>query len=166
MKPKITLSRLNRLWRVAVGGKSCHGIKKREKLIDILTHFEMPIPQSESAMIRAVRGISGNVPKASKKPRSVNPEKKSKRNGSASFYSSWEWKRARYDALSKFGRRCMCCGWKPEDGGGNHLCVDHIKPRRHYPELALDVNNLQILCNDCNMGKGSRHEDDFRPSPQ
>jgi 5-methylcytosine-specific restriction endonuclease McrA len=85
----------------------------------------------------------------------------SEKQGAKDFYLSWEWKRLRYQALKLHGRRCQCCGWAPGDSDG-HLVVDHIKPRRHYPELELDLSNLQVLCNDCNMGKGSAYEDDFR----
>lgn len=76
------------------------------------------------------------------------------------FYASWEWKRARYEALKRYGARCMLCGAKAEDGA--RICVDHIKPRSKYPLLQLDVNNLQVLCNDCNMGKGAWDETDWR----
>lgn len=78
------------------------------------------------------------------------------------FYTSWEWKRVRYEALRIHGQRCQCCGWQPGDTSGGRLVVDHIKPRRKFPELALDVENLQVLCNDCNMGKSNVYEDDFR----
>ena len=78
------------------------------------------------------------------------------------FYASWEWKKARYEALQIHGRQCMCCGWTPSAGVSGHLCVDHIKPRSKHPSLALDVGNLQVLCNSCNMGKSNVHEDDFR----
>ena len=40
--------------------------------------------------------------------------------------------------------------------------VDHIKPRKLYPALALDVNNLQILCEVCNHGKGNWDMTDWR----
>ncbi len=40
--------------------------------------------------------------------------------------------------------------------------VDHIKPRRKYPELALSRSNLQVLCNLCNHGKGNWDETDWR----
>ncbi|WP_425289641.1 HNH endonuclease [Shewanella algae] len=33
------------------------------------------------------------------------------------------------------------------------LHVDHILPRSKYPHKALDINNMQILCEDCNLGK-------------
>lgn len=76
------------------------------------------------------------------------------------FYSSWEWKRVRYEALKKYGAKCMLCGATAEDGA--KICVDHIKPRSRFPELQFDVNNLQVLCNDCNMGKGAWDETDWR----
>lgn len=78
------------------------------------------------------------------------------------FYSSWEWKQARYEALARFSHRCQCCGWQPGDTTHGYLVVDHIKPRRKFPELALEQANLQVLCNDCNMGKGHIYHDDFR----
>lgn len=40
--------------------------------------------------------------------------------------------------------------------------VDHIKPRKLFPELALDPDNLQVLCHECNHGKGNWDMTDFR----
>ncbi|MCH7696168.1 MAG: HNH endonuclease [Proteobacteria bacterium] len=40
--------------------------------------------------------------------------------------------------------------------------MDHIKPVSKYPELARDLNNLQVLCEDCNVSKGNQHEDDLK----
>lgn len=62
--------------------------------------------------------------------------------------------------LTKRGARCECCGATPKNGIAIH--VDHIKPRRKYPELALEESNLQILCEVCNHGKGSWNETDWR----
>jgi 5-methylcytosine-specific restriction endonuclease McrA len=92
----------------------------------------------------------------------AKPVSKPKRKAKDNFYSSWEWKGVRYEALLLHGRRCQCCGWSPTDGGTGYLVVDHIKPKANYPHLALDINNLQVLCNDCNMGKARKHEHDFR----
>ena len=36
------------------------------------------------------------------------------------------------------------------------------QPRRKHPELALRVDNLQVLCEDCNMGKGGWDDTDWR----
>jgi 5-methylcytosine-specific restriction endonuclease McrA len=76
------------------------------------------------------------------------------------FYDSWEWKRLSYRAKQTLGRRCQCCGATPEAGA--QINTDHVKPIRHHWELRLDQSNLQILCNDCNRGKGSWDETDWR----
>jgi 5-methylcytosine-specific restriction endonuclease McrA len=52
------------------------------------------------------------------------------------------------------------CGTAPTPGKPLH--VDHIKPRSKYPELEYEISNLQILCDDCNLGKGNRDEIDWR----
>lgn len=76
------------------------------------------------------------------------------------FYSTPEWKRARYSALVKHGNSCQCCGRSPKQGVVIH--VDHVKPKSIYPELALDANNLQILCSECNEAKSNIDETDWR----
>lgn len=53
----------------------------------------------------------------------------------------------------------MCCGAMAPHVT---LVVDHIKPRSKFPELELKEDNLQLLCNSCNMGKSNKDETDFR----
>ncbi|HEV2099337.1 MAG TPA: HNH endonuclease [Stellaceae bacterium] len=80
------------------------------------------------------------------------------------FLQTHAWKQLRYKALRKYGRRCQCCGATPESGA--IMNVDHIKPRRRFPELALRLDNLQVLCGDCNQGKGNWDQTDWRdPEP-
>lgn len=74
------------------------------------------------------------------------------------FYESEKWLEVRYRVLRKYGGACMLCG---NDDGPAH--VDHIKPRSKYPYLALDDDNLQVLCKACNLGKSNLYEDDWRP---
>lgn len=76
------------------------------------------------------------------------------------FLSSYEWRKVRMVAIKKYGNSCQCCGASPKDG--IVINVDHIKPRKTHPELALDVSNLQILCNVCNHGKGNWDDTDWR----
>jgi len=76
------------------------------------------------------------------------------------FYSSREWRSLRVDALVKNGRKCCLCGRSPKDGIILH--VDHIKPISKFPELKLTLSNLQILCEDCNLGKSNRYDEDWR----
>jgi 5-methylcytosine-specific restriction endonuclease McrA len=83
------------------------------------------------------------------------PDAKSK-----DFLYSKAWLRLRLSALKEHGNKCQSCGQSPDDG--IKLNVDHIKPRRLFPELALDITNLQVLCSQCNEGKGNWDMTDFR----
>ncbi len=75
------------------------------------------------------------------------------------FYESKEWRKLRYDTLIKFGRKCMVCFRTNIE-----MHVDHIKPISKFPEFALDIQNLQVLCMDCNLGKGNSDSIDWRPN--
>lgn len=83
---------------------------------------------------------------------------------SDAFLSSYEWRVLRMRALRKYGPKCMCCGATPDHGAV--MNVDHIKPRRLFPHLALDLDNLQILCHECNHGKGNWDQTDWRPQDE
>jgi len=82
------------------------------------------------------------------------------RSPSDDFYRSDEWRRLRYRALTRQGNACQCCGVKASPGSPLH--VDHIKPRSRFPALQLDITNLQILCEACNLGKGGWDQTDWR----
>jgi len=75
------------------------------------------------------------------------------------FYRSIQWRQLRYLALRNC-KGCQCCGAKASDGIVLH--VDHVKPRYKHPELSLCLDNLQVLCEDCNMGKGAWDMTDWR----
>lgn len=92
--------------------------------------------------------------------KSARVSKNAYRIQSEFFFKSEAWQKLRYRALLKYGRKCLCCGAEPPRV---ILHVDHVKPRSKYPELALEIGNLQILCEDCNKGKGAQYENDFRP---
>lgn len=76
------------------------------------------------------------------------------------FLSCYEWRKLRMEAFKKYSPKCMCCGATPATGAV--MNVDHIKPRKLFPELALDIDNLQILCHECNHGKGNWDQSDWR----
>jgi 5-methylcytosine-specific restriction endonuclease McrA len=76
------------------------------------------------------------------------------------FLKSYEWRRVRMQVLKRDGARCACCGSTPADGV--KMNVDHIKPRKLCPQLALDLSNLQVLCEVCNHGKGNWDMTDWR----
>lgn len=82
-------------------------------------------------------------------------EKPRYRQGMGSeFYKTWEWRGVRFDVLRASNGKCQLCGRGKQDGIILH--VDHIKPRSKYPELELVATNLQVLCEDCNIGKSNK----------
>lgn len=79
------------------------------------------------------------------------------------FYRSYQWRKLRVAALEANRERygmlaCECCGMI--DTSPFH--VDHIYPRSTHPDLALDPDNLQVLCDDCNIGKGTGYTTNWR----
>lgn len=79
---------------------------------------------------------------------------------SRDFLSSFAWRQLRMQALKLYGARCQCCGASPATGAV--MNVDHIKPRKLFPSLALELSNLQVLCHECNHGKGNWDQTDWR----
>lgn len=98
---------------------------------------------------------SGRTSKKKKKPNS----KKKTFSGNA-FYKTFAWAELRYKALKMNDGCCELCGRGKSEGV--ILNVDHIKSVRRYPELKLNLNNLQVLCGSCNWGKGNKDETDWR----
>jgi len=76
------------------------------------------------------------------------------------FYRSRAWRRKRYEALKRDKGLCQLCGRGRKDGVVLH--VDHIEPLSRNWNRRLDLSNLQVLCEDCNMGKGGTDETDWR----
>jgi 5-methylcytosine-specific restriction endonuclease McrA len=74
-------------------------------------------------------------------------------NGDGFLFSA-EWKALRLLAIDKYGLICLCCG--RENSRQHPINIDHIKPRKYFPELALDIDNLQPLCGPCNKRKGNK----------
>lgn len=88
-------------------------------------------------------------------------------NNRKSFYQSWEWRKLRMQTLLRYGHRCQSCGANKDDitiyGAPIRLVVDHILPLGKNWEFRLDPDNVQVLCDECNMGKGDWLTMDFRP---
>lgn len=104
----------------------------------------------------SVKAIPTAKQSKAKKPSLV----KSINVASVDFLNTYEWRVVRMQALKKYGPVCMCCGDSPKNGAV--MNVDHIKPRKLFPELALSLDNLQILCSPCNHGKGNWDMTDWR----
>lgn len=69
------------------------------------------------------------------------------------FYETRAWRELRLQILQRDGWVCRYCGGRAPIVP---LHVDHIKPRSRFPELELEAMNLQVLCEDCNIGKGAK----------
>jgi len=124
--------------------------KKREEKINALVDAGLDVKNISNKKLNQIYiKLRRNLNKSIPKTKSRNDR----------FYKTEVWRKLRFEALMKYGRRCVCCGASPPQV---ILHVDHIKPRYYYPDLELDINNLQILCESCNVGKGARYEDDFR----
>ena len=67
-----------------------------------------------------------------------------------SFYTGCKWLYVKNIILKTHTPICKRCG-----ATNKNLHVDHIKPRSKFPKQAYDLNNLQILCADCNIEKGA-----------
>lgn len=64
----------------------------------------------------------------------------------------------RWQVFERDGWKCVACGRSQRDGVT--LQVDHIIPRSKGGRDSLD--NLQILCSECNLGKSNRDSTDLR----
>ena len=60
--------------------------------------------------------------------------------------------RLKVQVLMRDGNRCRLCGVECNDGLHN-IHFDHIIPWSKVGETTLE--NLQVLCNDCNLAKGN-----------
>lgn len=78
------------------------------------------------------------------------------------FYSSAAWRDLRKRALVIAGHRCAWCGVDVRAFKASR--VDHIRPRRAAPHLALVLANLRVLCASCDnrrhaeKGQGAARE--------
>ena len=81
-------------------------------------------------------------------------ERKERLDETRQFYSSPEWNLIRKQIIKESGRVCSEC--KKYIRNNKDVTVDHIRPRSKYPELALDKQNLRVLCRSCNSRKGDR----------
>lgn len=89
-------------------------------------------------------------------------KKKKVKNKVNGFYQSREWRELRVRVIEWHEGKCAMCG-RTHKEHGVVIHIDHIKPRSKYPELELRFDNLQILCEDCNLGKSNKYETDWRP---
>lgn len=67
------------------------------------------------------------------------------------FYNSKPWQIVRLKVKKRDNNLCVSCLRQHRLKRAD--VVDHIKPYEHFPELALDMDNLQCLCHRCHQAK-------------
>lgn len=122
--------------------------------------FWKPQPGDVPERHRELRMVKAKLKRKRKGKRRESPGRTRTEPKDDRFYLSLEWRQLRYLAIKNCGGRCMACGASAEDGARIH--VDHIKPRKTHPHLSLRLDNLQVLCEDCNIGKGGWDDTDWR----
>jgi 5-methylcytosine-specific restriction endonuclease McrA len=116
----------------------------------------------------------GNLAQADKKfaqaKRLKNALRRQRRDGKL-LYEGWrytsDWQQWRLQQLHQQNWLCACCGKVMVFGEKicltngdfdlqpNHPTVDHILPKSLFPNLAVNKQNLVMLCWACNQAKGS-----------
>lgn len=81
------------------------------------------------------------------------------------FYNSTAWKHKRQEILEIGHWECAECKrqGKVTTQMDAILDIDHIQDLEHHPELALDNDNLQILCREHHNKK---HDKYFKSKPK
>jgi 5-methylcytosine-specific restriction endonuclease McrA len=77
------------------------------------------------------------------------------------FYKSQEWRELRVKIIEEQHGECQMCG-RSHKKHGITIHVDHIIPLSIDWSRRLDETNLQILCEDCNLGKSNHYTTDWR----
>ena len=153
-RAKRALNKIVPGWRVALKNQRTHNLAR------------------QASQIRATVKNNEEVFRRTLRRREVIPvsHPRMKQNGEAKypydhpvvleFYQSFAWRKLRLMCIKRDRQECACCGATRSDGV--KMNVDHIKPLRFFWHLRLDINNLQILCEVCNHGKGNWDHTDWR----
>lgn len=160
---KMTLRLSGSIYRVTKKAKKALARKEEEARNRLARYVASEFAAGRKPSQEYVDVINNTTPEALKKAirhaeiEDIKRRKRILEGRDRGFYNSFEWKELRYKTLQKYGSVCQCCGSTKKP-----MHVDHIKPRSKHPELALKPENLQILCEACNIGKLNKDETDWR----
>ena len=137
---------------------------RQDKQVTVNPLERQKVEQSKRNSRRAKIGTAKAKVKVKQQSKSAvmknNYQTVSYRHGMKSdFYATREWRELRWKVISTSNGSCVICG-RSKQAHGVVLHVDHIKPRSKFPLRELDITNLQILCEDCNLGKSAEFKMD------
>jgi uncharacterized protein (TIGR02646 family) len=72
------------------------------------------------------------------------------RQGKAKVFRQYRY--ARRDLIDRLGEYCSYCEMHLDTS----LAVEHVRPKTHHPNLALQWDNFLLACTNCNSIKGSK----------
>lgn len=105
------------------------------------------------AQYRTRPGRKYRAPEVERKRDEAREE--SGRNARQQFYHSAAWRRLAESVIAQEPTCRMC---KERGEVALSECVDHIEPLARRPDLALERENLQGLCNSCHARKTRREQ--------
>lgn len=133
----------------------------------LVERLDFKIVPGRKMALQIIDQCGGKFPRPAQEAARVRLPKSPAKSEKAAFYASWEWRTLRMKTIKQHGAVCMCCGATPQhtDMAGNpvKIVVDHIKPLHTHWYMRLDAKNLQVLCDECNQGKGAWDQTDHRP---
>lgn len=108
---------------------------------------ERALRKGSHAIIESVSpaAITREVARVSKAPKNYSEAKK--------LYGTVEYNEWRRKVFLRDGHQCQMCG-QP----GGELEVHHIRPKRLFPHLTLELNNGIVLCKFCHQNRVTRYE--------
>lgn len=138
--------------QAAIEAALANGVK-----VEVLPYMGKPreVSKAQEKKQRKQSELSALKAEVARLRQQTNNERPAYRKGMGSeFYQTREWRELRWEVLIASDGKCKVCNRGKLDGVIIH--VDHIKPRSKYPALELVFTNLQVLCEDCNIGKSNR----------
>jgi hypothetical protein len=127
--------------------------RKRELLPPMSHYSERPYTRRFGAWRQALEAFVQWAEIASDKDFQPLDKSHGRRRTSRDPNSALRWRVANRD-----GFRCRHCGKSPAINAGVTLHIDHIIPWSKGGETVLE--NLQTLCSECNIGKGTQRQSD------
>lgn len=142
-------------------------VQNNGRIVTPLKKFYSPTGTGLPAPVIEIPEWLWDSARGAQKPYVISNKNKNKNKNSRysneaanELYKSDEWRRLRYRVLREQNGRCQLCGKSQKDGVILH--VDHIVPLSIDWSKRLDINNLQVLCSDCNLGKSNTDTIDWR----